>query len=35
MADLDHYLSNLPPPKWPFTNANPINQQMASEGQQI
>src|SRR5438034_328042 len=35
MADLDHYLSNLPPPKWPFTEINPINQQMASEGQKI
>jgi cbb3-type cytochrome c oxidase subunit III len=35
MADLDRYLSNLAPPKWPFTETNPINQQMASEGQAI
>ncbi len=35
MADLDQYLSNLPPPKWPFAETNPINLQMASEGQKI
>src|SRR2546428_13535743 len=32
MADLDHYLSNSPPPPWPFTEPNPIPQQMAGEG---
>jgi mono/diheme cytochrome c family protein len=35
MADLDHYLSNLSPPPWPFAETNPINQQMAAEGQKI
>src|SRR5207253_11226406 len=35
MADLDHYLSNLPPPKWPLTEINPANQQMVNEGQKI
>jgi mono/diheme cytochrome c family protein len=35
MADLDQYLSNLPPPKWPFVETNPVNPQMASEGQKI
>ena len=35
MADLDRYLSNLPPPAWPFTETNPINQQLAAVGQKI
>jgi hypothetical protein len=35
MADLDRYLSNLRPPPWPFGQTNPINQQMASEGEKI
>src|SRR6267142_420765 len=35
MADLDQYLSNLPPPKWPFAESTPINQQMAAEGKTI
>src|SRR5437764_14966830 len=35
MADLDHYLSNLPPPKWPFTETHPINQQVATHGQKL
>jgi hypothetical protein len=35
MADLDRYLSNLPPPAWPFTETNPINAQMADEGKTI
>ncbi len=35
MADLDRYLSNLPPPVWPFTETNPINAQMTDEGKTI
>jgi mono/diheme cytochrome c family protein len=35
MADLDRYLSNLPPPVWPFAETHPINQQMADEGQKL
>ncbi len=35
MADLDRYLSDLPPPPWPFAETNPINRQMADEGQKI
>ena len=35
MADLDRYLSNMPPPAWPFTETHPINQQFAGEGKQI
>jgi mono/diheme cytochrome c family protein len=35
MADLDRYLSNLPPPPWPFTKTHPINQNMAAEGHKI
>src|SRR5205814_6643829 len=35
MPDLDHYLSNLPPPKRPFTETNPINQQVATDRQKI
>ena len=35
MADLDRYLSNLPVPSWPFAETNPINRQMADEGQKI
>jgi hypothetical protein len=35
MADLDRYLSNLPPPAWPFAETSPINQQLAAEGQKI
>ena len=32
MADLDRYLSNMPPPPWPFNETHPINQQFAAEG---
>ena len=35
MADLDKYLSNLPPPAWPFAKTNPINPQLAAAGQKI
>jgi mono/diheme cytochrome c family protein len=35
MADVDRYLSNLPPPAWPFNETNPINPQMAEAGKQI
>jgi len=35
MAELDRYLSNLPVPPWPFAETNPINRQMADEGQKI
>jgi len=35
MADLDHYLSNLPAPAWPFAKTNPINLQMVEEGHKI
>lgn len=35
MADLDAYLSNLPPPAWPFTQTHPINAQLADEGKQL
>jgi hypothetical protein len=35
MADLDRYLSNLAPPPWPFSQTNPINQQLAAEGEKI
>jgi mono/diheme cytochrome c family protein len=35
MADLDAYLSNLPPPAWPFAKTYPINAQLADEGKKI
>ena len=35
MADVDSYLSNMPPPTWPFTQTNPINPQMATAGKNI
>ncbi len=35
MADLDAYLSNLPPPKWPFAATHPINAPLAAEGAKI
>lgn len=35
MADLDQYLSHLPPPVWPFHETHPINPQMAEAGKQI
>jgi hypothetical protein len=35
MADLDRYLSNLPPPVWPFNDTNPINAQMADAGKAV
>ena len=35
MADVDSYLSNMPPPAWPFTQTNPINPQLATAGKNI
>jgi hypothetical protein len=35
MADLDRYLSNMPPPAWPFNETHPVNQQLAAEGKAI
>src|SRR5438067_6108489 len=35
MEDLDHYLSNLPPPVWPCPDTHPINKQMADAGWKI
>ena len=35
MADLDRYLSNLPPPAWPFAQTSPINQTLVAEGTKI
>ncbi len=35
MADLDKYLSNLPPPKWPFAATHPINPELAAAGGKI
>jgi mono/diheme cytochrome c family protein len=35
MADLDRYLSNLPPPEWPFNKSHPIDAQKAQSGKSI
>ena len=35
MADLDRYLSNLPPPAWPFNDTHPIDPVKAEAGKQI
>lgn len=35
MADVDRYLSNLPPPAWPFNDTHPINPPRAEAGKQI
>lgn len=35
MADIDRYLSNLPPPTWPSNETHPINPQLAAGGKQI
>ena len=35
MADLDKYLSNLPPPAWPFGETHPINPQIADAGKAL
>ncbi len=35
MADLDRYLSNMPPPAWPFSDTHPINAPMAAAGKAI
>ncbi len=32
MADIDRYLSNLPPPAWPFKETHPINPDLAGAG---
>jgi hypothetical protein len=35
LPQTDHYLSNLPPPAWPFAKTSPINPQLVAEGQKI
>lgn len=35
MADLDRYLSNLPPPPWPFEETHPIKAPVAESGKAI
>ena len=35
MADLDRYLSNLPPPPWPFADSHPIDVNRSEAGKAI